>query len=333
MSGHSLALPVIAHKADGQVRRLGVEIEFGGLPLERTAAILNAEIGGEIRRRGRYELEIVGDPMGPWGVELDASILKEWGRRQRDESSLADHLEQLAEDAFRAAAEQVVPVEVVGPPIPMDRLEVVNRVIARLREAGARGTGERPTDAFGMQLNPELPNMDVATIRRYLQAFLCLEDWLRARTEVDLTRRITLFADPFPNAYVRQVVEPDYMPSQDGLIEDYLEASPTRNRSLDLLPLFVHLDEPRVRAVVEDELIKPRPTLHYRLPNSHIDRPGWDLHEPWTDWLVVERLAADSPRLAELCGIYRGFLERPFKRLTGDWAEDSARWLRDQDIL
>jgi len=322
----SPALPPITHTAQGHIRRVGVEIEFSGMSLEQTAAVLSDVVGGPLERPGRYEIEVQGDPAGPWQVELDFAYLKALGRLAHDDD-FAGLVQEMAEDVLRAISEHIVPVEVVGPPLPIDRLADVNRLISALRAAGARGTGHDPIYAFGMQLNPELPDTDVDTVRRYLQAYLCLEDWLRMRSEVDLTRRLTFFADPFPKPYVRTVIDPGYSPNRDRLIDDYLDANPTRNRSLDMLPLFAHLDEPRVRERVDDDRVKARPTLHYRLPNSEIDRPGWDLNEVWEDWLVVERLATDPKRLALFCSAYAAFLDRPFERLTSGWTERTQQWL------
>jgi hypothetical protein len=328
-----LALPPRPERADGESRRIGVEIEFGGLGVEETAALVADEIGGQVRSIGRYELAVDGDPAGPWSVELDFTLLKELGRRERDDDNLADAVEALAEDALRRVSEPIVPVEVVGPPLPMARLAEVDSLILRLREAGARGTGEEAAYAFGMQLNPELPDTDVDTVRQYLQAFLCLEDWLRARAKVDLTRRLTFFADPFPKDYARRCIDPGYAPNRDRLIEDYLDDNPTRNRALDMLPLFSHLDPERVRARVDDPRIKARPTLHYRLPNSEIDEPGWGLHAVWGDWLVLEALACDLNRLDDLCRVYAAFLDRPLARLSGDWPDDCEQWLREHRLL
>jgi hypothetical protein len=50
-------------------------------------------------------------------------------------------------------------------------------------------------------------------------------------------------------------------------------------------------------APVERELIKPRPAWHYRLPNCLIDDPEWSLARPWSEWVTIERLAADPDRL------------------------------------
>ncbi len=320
-------MPPKTRRADGGPRRVGVEIELSGLDIDQTARLVAETIAGAVTSPSRYERSVTGDPAGDWQVELDFTLLKDLGRRERDPGEIMDAAEGLAEDLLRMIAERVVPVEVVSPPLPLERLGVVNELIARLRDAGARGTGEELAYAFGLQLNPELPETDADTVRQYLQAFLCVEDWLRERAEVDLTRRMTLFAEPFPKGYVRQVVAADYSPNLDRLIDDYLEANPTRNRALDLLPLFLYLDAERVRAVVEDARVKPRPTLHYRLPNSEIDDPSWDLGAAWGDWLVVERLAADPVRLDDLCRAYTAFLAQPIERLVGDWAAETEVWL------
>jgi hypothetical protein len=327
-----LPMPPVTQRADGGLRRVGVEIEFSGLTLDEAATLLADTFGGRLSSPGRYE-RVVATDAGAWQAELDFKLLKELGRRERDGAELMDAAGDFAENVLRTVAERIVPVEVVSPPLPLDRLSGVNDLIERLRAAGALGTGDELAYAFGLQLNPELPQTDADTIVRYLKAFLCVEDWLRTRAQVDLTRRLTFFADPFPKGYVRRVVDPDYWPSLGGLIDDYLAFNPTRNRALDLLPMFLELDPARVRAVVEDTRVKPRPTLHYRLPNSEIDTAGWNLSAAWGDWLVVERLATDPARLHALCADYAGFLAQPLERLVGDWTADTAQWLDRNHLL
>ena len=228
---------------------------------------------------------------------------------------------------LRKGAEAIVPVEVVSPPLPMARLHDIQVLIARLRTAGAKGSGAGLTYAFGMQFNPELPSLEAKAIAAYLKAFFCLYDWLAQRSNVDLTRRLTGFSAAFPDKYVRKVVDPDYRPEQAALIDDYLADNPSRNRALDMLPLFLHLDKARLRAVVDDPRVKPRPTLHYRLPNCEIDRPDWGVHLAWQDWLEVEKLACDRARLDALCGTYSAWLDEPVSHLLENWADEVARQL------
>jgi hypothetical protein len=134
-----------------------------------------------------------------------------------------------------------------------------------------------------------------------------LNAWLRRQVAPDATRHLLGFADPFPADYVRRVVSPDYWPDTPGFIDDYLAANPTRNRDLDLLPLLVHLDEPRVRAALPNEKINRRPTFHYRLPDARASDPGWSIGPDWNRWVAVERLACDRDLLNATGEAYLSF--------------------------
>jgi len=328
-----LPLPPESRTRSGELRRVGVELEFGGFELDTAADIVAGHVGGTIEERGRYEKLVNGDQAGPWMVELDFAWLKELGRRTRDPDAALTPLGEAGEDVLRSAAEWLVPIEVVSPPLSMERLGEVEDLIERLRRAGAQGTGGALVYAFGLQINPEVPATDAATLLRYLQAFLCLYDWLQWRADIDLTRRLTVFVDPFPKEFVRRMIDRDYQPELSDLIDDYLAANPTRNRALDFLPLFLHLGEKRVRATVEDPRVKPRPALHYRLPNCEIDRAGWGLHTVWTDWLQVEHLAAEPDRLRGLCRAYADFLDRPLGGLLETWLEKVKPWIKPPEDL
>jgi hypothetical protein len=341
-----LPLPPLLYTASGAMRRIGVELELTGLDVEALSAQVALHAGGRVARISRYEHVVHAGGGEDWGVELDFAYLKQKGRlAQRPPApstggqpngSRGDALGALdgaAEELLRLGAEQVVPFEVVSPPLPMDRLAQVQGLVGRLRAAGARGTGDGLVYAFGLQLNPEVPATDAATLARYLKAFFCLYDWLKARARVDLTRRLTAYVDPFPRDYLRRVVDPAYGPDLPTLIDHYLAANPTRNRALDLLPLFLHLDPDRVRKVVDDPRVKPRPALHYRLPNCEIDRPDWGIHLAWRDWLQVEHLVAVPQRLKALCTRYAEHLDRPLGGLLEDWTEQVEPWLKaPQDL-
>ena len=326
---HAPPLPPWRTNPEGQPRRIGVELEMSGPTLDELAVVAASFLRCEVIESSRYERSLRGDPAGDWIVELDFHLLKKLGQTERDPQALTDDLLQSAEDALHAVAQTLVPVEIVSPPLPMQRLPEVETLIARLREAGAKGTRDHPLNAFGMQFNPEIPHADAATLTAYVRAFVCLYDWLYARADIDLTRRLTSYVAPYPLDYVRLVTTPDYAPDLPGLIDDYLRHNPTRNRALDLLPLFAHLDPARVAAVTDDPLIKPRPAFHYRLPDCQIDRPDWGIAAAWDDWLQVERLAADPERLAGCCADCHEFMARPaLERWLGDWADEVAgRWL------
>lgn len=324
----ALAQPPWRENADGKPRRVGVELELSGLTLDRVAALVAGFTGTTVEAKGRYERTLDGDAAGEWIVELDFKLLKDLGREEYDPDTLAGSMGETAEDTLAWFAEKGVPVEIVSPPLPLDRLDDIERLIAELRDAGAKGTSDSLINAFGMQFNPEIPAEDPATLAAVLKAFLCLYEWVYARADINVARLATRYVNPFPAAYVRKVIDPAYRPDLPALIDDYLAHNPTRNRALDLLPLFAHLDADRVRAIVDDPLIKPRPTFHYRLPDCEIHLPGWGLHAAWNDWVTVERLAADTERLDACGAAYHAFLASLLKRWFGDWPRElESTWL------
>lgn len=314
--------------SEGNTRRVGVELEVTGLTLDALAGCVADFFGLRAEEDGRYERRLRGDADGDWIVELDFDLLKRLGHETYSGDSLRSDLERAAEDALAFAAESLVPLEIVSPPLPLTRLDEVEALIVRLREAGAMGTSDSAVNAFAMQFNPELPSLDPHHITVCLKGFLCLYDWLGVRAKIDLSRRITSYVDPFPRDYVLKVIAADYHPDMDALIDDYLADNPTRNRALDMLPLFKFIDEDRVVSEADDALIKARPTFHYRLPDCDIHKPDWGLYVAWNDWAEVERLAADEARLEACCAAYLDFLQSPLKRLFGDWAATvEDQWL------
>jgi hypothetical protein len=110
----------------------------------------------------------------------------------------------------------------------------------------------------------------------------------------------------------------------ETLIDDYLIYNPTRNRELDMLPLFAWIDEERVRDAVADKRINPRPTFHYRLPDARVDRPDWTVTTEWNRWCVVERLSARPEKLAAMAQAY---WENQGRLIPRDWAIMSSEWI------
>ncbi|MCH8552102.1 MAG: amidoligase family protein [Natronospirillum sp.] len=329
MTEHTLDLPPLTRTSAGEERRVGIEIELAGFELNRLTDLVARHLGLAVEQRGRYEHALTGDTAGDWIVELDFNLLKEMGRQDPHQDPLLDEVRSTAEHWLHRAAEQVVPMELVSPPLPLSRLDEVETLMAFLREQGAKGSSDNWVNAFGLQLNSEMPALDADTLTRYMKAYLCLADWLVERVDVDLTRRLTSYIDPYPIEYVRLATDPDYQPDIARFIGDYLVANPTRNRSLDWLPVLAHIDEQRVRKAVDDTLLKPRPALHYRLPNCEIHRADWGLHSVWRDWLVVERLASNPEQLAACCKAYQKHLARNgLERWWTNWVKElEADWL------
>ncbi len=274
--------------------RVGVEIELGGLDVDACARVVAGVFGGEVAEEGRFERSVATD-LGEFRVELDAGWLKALGRHSQPPGAM----EEAVGRALETVATEVVPCEIVAPPIPRRDLGALDRLVSALGDAGGRGTYEALRFGFGVHFNPEVDPEDVHAVRRTMQAFAALHGRLSREYHVDPSRRLTTFIDPWPRAYRDRLMEPGYRPrSMSALMDDYLELTPTRNRALDLLPLFAHVDEARVRDRVGDEKVSPRPTFHYRMCNSRVGHPDWRLTQEWTSWLRVEALAADPARLA-----------------------------------
>lgn len=306
----------------GEPRRVGVELEMIGLTLDEVAAVVAEWLGASVTKDGRYRRRLWSQEDGEWRVELDFRLLRRLGQENHAREELLGDLKTSAEALLKLLSDPLVPREVVSPPLALHRLQDLEILIKRLRRAGAKGTSDRMRYAFALQFNPEIPSREGATILAIMKAFVCLYDWLYMRARVDISRRITTYVSPYPLTYVRKLIAPDYNPSLSQLIKDYLADNPTRNRALDMLPLFTDLDEATVRARIDDPLVKARPAFHYRLPNCDLHDPDWGLSLAWNDWVEVERLAADSGRLRDCCEAYARFLDQPLQRWLGDWTNE-----------
>ena len=317
--------PATATTADDTPRRVGVEIEFAGLDCARAAQIVADVTGAKLQEVDRYRFLIEETGQGTYVVELDTQYVhpEEGGQAEERVQLESERLGHALEEGLRTAIGEVtrmyLPVELVCPPVEIAELARLDEMTRRLRVAGAMGTRDSVVYAFGLQLNPDLPSMDAETILRYLRAYLVCADWLRRDIGIDLTRRVLPFIQPYPRAYAQLVLDPGYAPGLAQLIDDYLAHNPTRNRDLDLLPLFTFLAPQKVRATVDDPRLKARPALHYRLPDSRIDDPGWGIVTEWNRWArSVEALADDSRRLTAMSQDYLRYLENAW---FPDWAE------------
>lgn len=287
----------------GKPRRVGFEMEFVGLSVEEAVRVVEKVVSGPVSSPQRYTYEIENRELGTFKIEIDSQVLVQRTYREAmDKVGLHPKDSAAGEQMERwltKAALAVVPCEVVTPPLPREHFALTEELREALRLAGAKGTHESMLYAFGLHLNPEAPALDADTLCRYLQAYVLVEPQLREEVLIDLTRRVVPFVDPFPAPYRRRLADPHYRPNLPGLIADYLAANPTRNRSLDMLPLFAHVAPDAVRGQTqEDHLIKPRPAFHYRLPDCRIDDARWRIATEWNHWVRVERVA-EEPRLLQ----------------------------------
>jgi Putative amidoligase enzyme len=325
---HIPKLPPRSANFSGAARRIGVELEFAALSARDVAAEVRSAFGGEVIAIDRHRFAIEGTRLGDFKTELDTRYAHRPDTPPpRGSDPIAASFEAIA-DALREIygdiSSLVVPCEIVTPPLPIAGLAELDGFVHRLTEVGARGTGSSPFYAFGTHLNPDIATDDPHWVLAVLKAEIVLSDWLRSVMAIDFSRRMAAFADPFPRHYIHAILAPGYWPDRDTLIRDYLFANPSRDRELDMLPLFAWFDENAVSRALPGLKINKRPTFHYRLPNANLGVPGWGLGLEWNRWCVIERLADDRPLLDEMCAAY---LENDRRLLPENWALRASEWL------
>ncbi|HLW28969.1 MAG TPA: amidoligase family protein [Kiloniellales bacterium] len=329
--------PPLTRNADGEVRNVGVEIEFAGLDALQAASCVRQLFGGRLVEHDPYSFTVENTCFGDFKCELDSHYAH---ATEEDVRSLKDLLfglldDRQAQDLARKAgaligdvARHWMPVEIVGPPTPYVDIGAYDRLADALAEAGAEGTQESLIYSFGMQLNPEVAAYDADYICRHIQAYCLASEWLRSAIQVDVTRRVLPFVDRFPIAYQRLILRHDYRPDLGQLIDDFIEHNPTRNRELDLLPLFCFIDERRIADSVDMTLVKPRPTFHYRLPNASLGIRGWSVMQEWNRWVAVERLAANNERRLPMIEAWQ---ENNARSTPLEWSEVARPWMENGD--
>ncbi|WP_104019220.1 amidoligase family protein [Roseovarius nitratireducens] len=271
--------------AEGEARRVGVEIELGGLDEARVARIVADRLGGRADQEDSHIWAVRESGIGDVAVYLDIFLRKAQKSRLRD----------LALDLGR----EVVPVEIVTEPLDMDGLARLDGLRDALRDAGAQGSGAGLVFGFGVHFNIEVASGADADTVRPLLAYALIEDWLRSAYPIDESRRLLPFTDPYPTDFVRALIEAGPGAARDHVTGLYLELTPSRNRGLDMLPLFAHFDGPRVAAAITDKT-SARPAFHFRLPDCRIDEADWSLAREWWRWVAVERVARDDALLRRL---------------------------------
>jgi hypothetical protein len=279
-------------------------VEFTGLSARTAAQALSAGLGGTVAEEDPHAFLVHDTRIGDLTVELDiryAHPQRAYGK------SLPVRLGPRTAAWLGSALSGIVPRELITAPLALDRLPDVDQAIDVLRCAGATGHGTTRFGSLGLHFNIDPPDLSAETLTATLKAFLLLEAWLRHETVRAEPQRPSLLPAPYSADYVRRVAAPDYQPDLATFAKDYLTANPTRDRSLDLLPILLHLDERQVRARLPREKIGARPVLHYRLPQAHVGELGWSIAPAWNCWAAVERLAEDRDGLMALGWAYQGF--------------------------
>ncbi len=303
-------MPLKMKNEKNEIRKVGFELEFSNVEIEDILQILQQNFDFEVKKKNNF-LYKLGSKYGDFTLELDFELLT----KQKLKNSLKDFFEEVSvdidensidkmEDIIGFLSKDIVPYEISTPPLPMNDMGIINSIVEKLNQNKAFGTKERFYNAFGLHINIEAVSLKVESLLSYIKAYMILQDYINKDANVDLARKITPYIDNFKSDYMIHILDEKYKPNINELIEDYIQFNPTRNRSLDLLPMLAFIDEKRVRQKLPDEKIKPRPAFHYRLSNSMVGDSTWEIADEWNRWILVENLVNNESSLKYLSKEY-----------------------------
>lgn len=317
--------PVIPTDDDGSTRRVGVEIEFNGATIGDAVAVIAEALDGEPGEQTDYEWYVDSDALGRVTVELDHHSLKAHARERGP-----DQRRGVFETIFASAAAPFVPVEVVTEPLKPEAIVRLDDVAVALAQVGAFGTREGLLHAYGVHYNPQVVSTSVEDLHATLRAYAVLQDWLFTSLDVDVSRTSLPFVDAFDDSYVAELIDGPAPRTLEELVDRHLDANPTRNRALDVLPLFRHLAPEVVERHRDIDLarVKPRPTWHFRLTDSRVGESDWSVVRGWRHWLIVEDLAADPDRLDDMAAATQRSRSVPLGRKILSWTDEVTAWLK-----
>ena len=328
----SLALPKQVTTENGEERHVGFEFEYSGISLDDSVNIVNELVTGEVNKLNAFHYEIEHDEFGVFSIELDAALLKE-EKYKHFLSDMGVELEKLdkeqkLDNLLKELAETVVPVEIVTPPLPMSNMDIVDRITHALRKGQAKGSNASIIYAFGLHMNAEAVSQQADYLLNHVRAFALLYDWIVEDSNVDFSRQISRYIKEYPEDYLELILEKDYQPGVDTLIDDYLRLVASRNFALDMLPCFADIDKDKTLAKAkEPKLIKPRPAFHYRLANCLIDEEDWSVAKEWAYWVAIEQLANDEDKLYTLMEQYWGMRRGSLLASRGKWIQHVADFI------
>ncbi len=326
--------PPISLNPQGKERRVGFEFEFTGISMELASEIIQSLYGGEIKRESTYIYSVNQTAFGSFKLELDAQLL-----RDKKYEELFDKLginistykkKESLEDSLKGLASSVVPFEIITPPVKLSQMYQLNKLVDKLRAHKVKGTGSSFIYAFGLHLNPEIADASVGSVLNHLRAYVLLDPWIRKNSKINISRQITPYINEYEEDYIIHILNPMYKPDLNQLIRDYIKFDNSRNRPLDLLPLFMFLEKELTSSLLlSDTITSSRPTYHYRLPNCSLEDENWSLAQEWNRWVLVETLANDEQSLNQYSRAYLKMKRETLIRFDSKWIKLMDRWVRD----
>tara|TARA_R110002033_G_scaffold107863_2_gene154260 strand:- start:14586 stop:15602 length:1017 start_codon:yes stop_codon:yes gene_type:complete len=323
-------LPELFFNNKDEPRHVGIEIEYSNLSLEKSAKLISEIFGGNLEKITKYELKLKDTKYGDFKFELDAQLLQ---KMQTDNlfdklSNIIGSVSHSIDDIVDKTSKRFVPFEIATPPIPIKDLKEADKLVESLRLNGALGTTHSLYYAFGVHFNIEPPSQNIEDVLRLFKSFLIIQKWIELQSEVDIARKVSPYINDFPKEYIKKIIDLDYKPTKEEFLQDYIKYNPTRNRILDMLPQLAFWDEKEVRKHLPKEKINPRPTYHYRLPNSKVNLFRWNLSQEFQLWIIVEILANNEKVFNKMSKEFLIQLDSPLFN-KNEWIEQCHGYITD----
>jgi hypothetical protein len=319
-------MPPIIHNSEGKLRKVGIELEFGGISLDEAAACVIETFGGTLTEHNHFLMEVKDSRIGTFHLKMDSRDLTEQKYHPTLKTIGINPENETIENIVETVSSIIVPYEVDSPPVDITEIEKIDQLRMALFNKKAQGANASIFNVYATHVNAELPKMDTFTLLKYTRAFLILYPWLYEKSEISLGRKIAHFIRPFPEEYIKLVLKADYEPDFDTFVNDYHEHNPNRNRPLDLYPVLSCIGKDKIDSLPDIGKCSPRPALHYRLPNSQVNESEWSLANVWNLWVEVEKLASSDDDIRMLSKEYLEIEADTYFSFEDKWSNHIKTW-------
>jgi hypothetical protein len=176
--------PKVTKNYKDEIRHIGFELEFANIEIEDVLSILEKKFGFNIKKVNNYLFKI-DSKYGDFILELDFELLtqqkipkniKELSKKIGIEIKEED-IENF-EKIIGELSKDIVPYEISTPPLPLNEVSIIHKIIKELAKNHAKGTKYKIYYAFGLHINIEVISLDVKSLLSYTRAYLILQNYI-----------------------------------------------------------------------------------------------------------------------------------------------------------
>ena len=164
---NSFLNPKIQNNYENKIRHVGFELEFSNINIEKILDILEKEFNFKIFKINSY-LYKLGSKYGEFILELDFELLtKQKLQKTSKKLSQAIGIDIAKEDIVTLEnfigdlSKDIVPYEISTPPLPLDKITIIDDIVKKLSDNNAKGTTHKIYYAFGLHINIEVISLEV----------------------------------------------------------------------------------------------------------------------------------------------------------------------------